>query len=564
MEPTRINGRIREFLDSFNSSAYVGYTATPFANIFINPTDVNSLGKYREDLFPRDFLINIPAPSNHIGPTKLFGLYPDSTLDVEPVDPLPLLVTIDDHAEHIPDVHKADLIVDNLPPSLKEGIKAFILVCAAKAARRTVEKHNSMLVHVTRFQNPQGQVAELVSRELRDLQNRIRYGDGASPYPILELLEHMWVHDFEPISEQVRALEPELAANCIRVSWNQVREQLITTSQRTQVKTINGSAQDALDYWDHPDGVSLIAIGGDKLSRGLTLEGLSVSYYLRSSRMYDTLLQIGRWFGYRPGYVDLCRLYTTEELSEFYAHITMAEFGIGSIGWTRGQAERPLPPGEVDLLGGAGINGQSAANAIQFDPVEGDVRGEGRDNFLIEMCKASGRPFQWGAVSYSEQDPERYKEQLAFLERARSEGATMFAQTSDVPVSPVFELAEYNGFDGMPNWIDPFVGTPEERIAKLNTPGVRDSMRKDVGAWSGLGVAADVASNWSKMRVVEVRKDSNLQYEGMNVAELAWQYGAFMKALESIWEISDELFLATGGSHVSQFFRILCWPRGRR
>ena len=99
---------------------------------------------------------------------------------------------------------------------------------------------------------------------------------------------------------------------------------LVESSQRIQVKVINGAARDVLDYWDHPEGLNAIAIGGDKLSRGLTLEGLSVSYYLRASRMYDTLLQMGRWFGYRPGYVDLCRLYTTDELREFYSHITMA------------------------------------------------------------------------------------------------------------------------------------------------------------------------------------------------------------------------------------------------
>jgi len=203
----------------------------------------------------------------------------------------------------------------------------------------------------------------------------------------------------------------------------------------------------------------------------------------------------------------------------------MADFGIGSIGWTRGQAERPLPPGEPDLMGGSGIEPEAGmtapATGLQFDPVEGDVRGEGRDNFLIEMTKASGRPFQWGAISYSEMDPERYKEQLAFLERAWSEGAMMFAQTNGVAVAPVFELAEYNGFDAMPNWIDPFVGTPEERIVKLNTPGVRDKMKQDVGAWTGTGGTADVASNWSKMRIVEVRKDSNLKYEGMTIAELS-------------------------------------------
>jgi N-acyl-D-aspartate/D-glutamate deacylase len=206
---------------------------------------------------------------------------------------------------------------------------------------------------------------------------------------------------------------------------------------------------------------------------------------------------------------------------------TMSEFGVGSIGWTRGQAERPIPEGEPDLLAGFGI--EASSTGLQFDPVEGDVHGEGRDNFLIEMTKASGRPFQWGGVNYSEAAPERYKEQLAYLERANQEGARMFAQASGVQISPIFELAEYNGFDALPNWIDPFVGTPEERIAKLNAPGVRDRMKQDVGgaetktgaAGSGQGGTADVASNWAKMRVVEVRKDSNLQYEGMTVAELA-------------------------------------------
>ena len=198
---------------------------------------------------------------------------------------------------------------------------------------------------------------------------------------------------------------------------------------------------------------------------------------------------------------------------------TMAQFGIGSIGWTRGQAERPLPPGEPDLMGGAGI--EAPPTGLQFDPVEGDVRGEGRDNFLIEMTKASGRPFNYGGVSYSEVEPERYKEQLAYLERAHKEGANMFGQASGVQVSPVFELAEYNGFDALPNWIDPFVGTPEERIAKLNTPGVRDKMREDVGSFAEEGGTAAVAADWSKMRVVEIRKDSNLKYEGMNIAELA-------------------------------------------
>ena len=150
---------------------------------------------------------------------------------------------------------------------------------------------------------------------------------------------------------------------------------------------------------------------------------------------------------------------------------------------------------------------------------------EAGEDFLIEMCLAAGRPLQWGAVSYNEHAPERYKEQLAFLERARRQGAPMYAQTSAVTSSQIFELTEYNGFDVMPNWIDPFVGTPEERIAKLNRPGVRDKMRQDAGAYAGSGGGADAASDWAKITVNEVRQERNFQYEGKTIAELAEMTG---------------------------------------
>ena len=321
-DPTVINRRIRGLLNAFDRSVYVGYTATPFANIFIHP-DHEASG-YGQDLFPRDFLINLPVPSNHVGPTKVFGLPDDPDDDAAEAPPLPVVRPVLDHEEHIPSVHRSGWVVDRLPHSLMTSIRAFILVCAARAARGHQGQHNSMLIHVTRFVSVQDRVAELVRLELRDLQDRIRYGDGASSSPIMDELRSMWHEDFAPTTLGVRTLYPELSAGCDDLSWDEVESHLIDQSQRIQVKVINGAAMDALDYWDHPEGLSAIAIGGDKLSRGLTLEGLSVSYYLRASRMYDTLLQMGRWFGYRPEYVDLCRLYTTDELREFYTHITMA------------------------------------------------------------------------------------------------------------------------------------------------------------------------------------------------------------------------------------------------
>ena len=321
-DPTAINGRIRELLNAFGQSVYIGYTATPFANIFISPEQ--DAGRHGRDLFPRDFLINLPVPSNHVGPSRVFGLPEGLDDDVGPVPALPLVRIVNDHQDQIPNVHRSSWSIPELPNSLTGAMRAFILACAARAARGQDGQHNSMLIHVTRFVNVQSQVADLVRFELRDLQNRIRYGDGDSPEPILKQLRDLWLEDFVPSSRATRAMFPDLMLGCTEVSWETIRSKLVETSQRVQVKVINGAARDALDYWNHPEGLSTIAIGGDKLSRGLTLEGLSVSYYLRASRMYDTLLQMGRWFGYRPGYVDLCRLYTTGELQDFYTHITMA------------------------------------------------------------------------------------------------------------------------------------------------------------------------------------------------------------------------------------------------
>ena len=344
-DPTVINGRIRNLLNAFEQSAYIGYTATPFANIFIYPDQ--EADKYGRDLFPRDFLVNLPVPSNHVGPTKVFGLPEGVDDDAGSVPALPLVQIVNDHHDQIPNVHRSNWTVEELPGSLIRAMRAFILASAARAARGQEGQHNSMLIHVTRFVDVQAQVADLVRSELSDMQNRVRYGDGDSPNPIVNQLRAMWLEDFVPISRAARELYPDLMVGCTEVSWEEVRSKLVESSQRIQVKVINGAAKDVLDYWDNAEGLSAIVIGGDKLSRGLTLEGLSVSFYLRASRMYDTLLQMGRWFGYRPGYVDLCRLYTTDELRDFYSHITMAteelrqEFDL--------MADRGMTPSEFGL-----------------------------------------------------------------------------------------------------------------------------------------------------------------------------------------------------------------------
>lgn len=315
-----INGKIRELLSCFEKVAYVGYTATPFANIFINP-DIKT-EKHDDDIFPRSFIINVKAPSNYVGPTKVFGLDGDDDANIESMDGLPIIRRVQDGTAPtaFPPGHKKEHVPVEMPASLREAIRAFLIAAAARHARGQGHKHCSMLVHVTRFVAVQERVAALVSEELKSLVSRIANGDGARTPTLLDELKQLWEADFVPTSQ---ALAKEAGK---ALEWSDVVQSLYPATAKITVITVNGYAKDALDYKDHEAvGRSVIAIGGDKLSRGLTLEGLTVSYFLRTTRMYDTLMQMGRWFGYRPGYLDLCRLYTTDELTQWYRHIALAE-----------------------------------------------------------------------------------------------------------------------------------------------------------------------------------------------------------------------------------------------
>lgn len=326
-----INGSIRKILSSFEKAVYVGYTATPFANIFINPDA--STDEHGRDIFPEHFIINIKPPSNYVGPAKVFGLDGDTDAGIEARPGLPIVQVLraphdfgdgpgDDYAlpECFPPKHKKDHIPTCLPRSLQRAIRCFILSCATRRARGHGQKHSSMLVHVSRFTSVQGHTARLVLDELINLQRRLREGDGKRTAMLRDELRELWDKDYVPTS---KALGGEAGKT---VAWEQVDAELYPAAVKIEVMTINGYAKQALDYKDHEEmGRSVIAIGGDKLSRGLTLEGLSVSYFLRTSKMYDTLMQMGRWFGYRPGYLDLCRLFTTSELVRWYRHIALAE-----------------------------------------------------------------------------------------------------------------------------------------------------------------------------------------------------------------------------------------------
>jgi hypothetical protein len=317
-DPSKVNGAIRELLASFDRAAYIGYTATPFANIYIDPEADHE--KFGADLFPNAFIESLRAPSNYFGPERVFGIkYSDP--DTDDVTPLPVLRSISDEARWMPDKHKKDWVPpSDLPRSLQNAINSFVLSCAARRARGQHAVHNSMLVHVTRFVDVQQLVAESVDDYVSLLRDRLRDRYSGSSQAAIENLHTLWRDDFVETTAFWQASEAS------RLTWDQVLQELMPTLDRIEVRAINGTSQDALTYYEHRrTGLSVIAIGGDKLSRGLTLEGLTVSYYLRASRTYDTLLQMGRWFGFRPGFEDLCRLYTTPALRNAYSEIASAD-----------------------------------------------------------------------------------------------------------------------------------------------------------------------------------------------------------------------------------------------
>ncbi len=298
-EVTRINGQIRELLSLFHRGCYVGYTATPFANIFIDPdTDDDAL---KQDLFPRHFIIGLDAPSNYFGAQKVFFDARDRHVRL-----------IDDNEDVLPMKHKIDHPVDVLPDSLVKAVHAFIVARAIRNARGQQASHASMLINASRFTDVQGRLRTMVA----DIVGRIRDAvavDGGKGHAALQNPEIAALHS---------AWEAEYA-DAEGANWPEVQARLHEVLVTARVVEVNASKRSqALDYDQAGEhGVTVIAVGGFSLSRGLTMEGLTVSYFLRNSMMYDTLMQMGRWFGYRPGYEDLCRVWIPADGVGWYSHI---------------------------------------------------------------------------------------------------------------------------------------------------------------------------------------------------------------------------------------------------
>lgn len=301
--PRTINRLIRELLNLSARNAYIGYTATPFANIFIDPDqETDGQGK---DLFPRHFIVGLDAPSNYVGAHDYF-LSDDADW---------LTVDLEGTEDWLPTTHKITWTIEGLHETLIEAIDCFVLSKAIRILRGQGAKHHSMLVNVSRFTCVQGDVAREIDQHLTGMKASIqnRYAlpvEIALRDPSMHSLHKTWQKHYAHADE----------------AWAAIQSELHRAAASMSVVQVNASKQSGkLDYRAHAEtGLNVIAVGGNSLSRGFTLEGLTVSYFLRNTQMYDTLLQMGRWFGYRDGFRDLCRLFLREDASDWYGFIAGA------------------------------------------------------------------------------------------------------------------------------------------------------------------------------------------------------------------------------------------------
>ncbi|RUS48856.1 Z1 domain-containing protein [Cohnella sp. AR92] len=308
-DPTAINAAIRSILNRFYQATYLGITATPFANIFINPeTEDDMVG---DDLFPRDFIYVLSPPTNYIGANAMFG-------EEAKYDKSIMKIDSEEIECFFPFKHKKDLPVDDLPPSLFEAMGYFLLTNAVRDIRGDIKDHRSMLINVSRFTDVQVKIRENIIVWLEQVKSDVRnYAawdeEQALQIHSLNVLKQIWdKHRLEDIAG---------------VSWRTLQmEYLHKAISPIEVRAVNQKTGAAsLNYDAHEEnGLRVIAVGGNSLSRGLTLEGLCTSYFYRNSQMYDTLLQMARWFGYRPNYSDLFKVWMSADVIDWYGYITAA------------------------------------------------------------------------------------------------------------------------------------------------------------------------------------------------------------------------------------------------
>lgn len=293
--PSSINAHIRKLLKVFKRKAYVAYTATPYANLLVNRKIEHP--EYGPDLYPKDVVLAIPSEDGYVGPKQWFGEKGIARQLVKRTQIEPKAFSNLLQSKNV------------LPDCLKEAMMSFVLATAIRSIREDEKEHNSMLIHTDMTTKIQDVTHKAVVREIKELVKLA----SAQNEMFFNCCKSLFINQF--VRTTVSLFDQDLM-----LIWDDVRNIIPRVLKKIKVMKINGKSEDTLNYEEYKEkGLYVIAVGGNKLSRGLTLDGLTISYYLRESKNQDTLTQMGRWYGYKMNYLDMCRLYTTPQLEVAFA-----------------------------------------------------------------------------------------------------------------------------------------------------------------------------------------------------------------------------------------------------
>jgi len=300
-DPSLTNALIRDTLQRIPRATYLAYTATPFANILIDPNAVDvTVG---EDLFPKDFVIQLPRPDGYVGTEELFGVASHGRDVMRPVaDNDVQALKSKRRRKHKP------LIVEpeqSLPQSLCDAILVFAVTGAIRILRGQVGSPNTMLIHVSQLQADQIRIGEAIRQQMKGWRDQERVLPGS--------LRSMLDLALDDLGDVAMPEHKEI-----------VLGEAVINLSRIEVSVLNSSTGEELEYEEKPNR-QLIVVGGNRLSRGLTIEGLTVAYFLRTTSMADSLLQMARWYGFRAGYEDLIRIWTTEGIAQWFVELALVE-----------------------------------------------------------------------------------------------------------------------------------------------------------------------------------------------------------------------------------------------
>ena len=357
INPTAINRFIRAILCCFSRSAYIGYTATPFANLFGVPDIEKELSFYDahlkqevkigEDLFPRSFVSYLKSPASYYGPERIFGFSYDDEKRIPVVvninEKFPNDLTyIDKNGKEtkqpfsVKYTTKGKKLIPNklkplkeMPESMKYSIRAFILASIVRRKRKGFDDivHNTMLIHIDRYTAVHGKLKEWVNDYIDEMKTLFDTGEPAEHSEFMNDMKDIWEKEFKAKEQAFLSMvdDPDI----VPYEWDNISDTIPIILREISCVIVNGTKEGQnLDYDNAKNSLTVIAIGGDKLARGLTLEGLTTSYFLRSSKLFDSLSQMGRWFGYRNGYIDVCRIYANSQILSFFEEVAESSYDL--------------------------------------------------------------------------------------------------------------------------------------------------------------------------------------------------------------------------------------------